>query len=529
METIKQEIKPITPRTEATQTGSAKGRYEELKTDRQIYEERARECAKLTIPMLFREEGANSASSLKTPWQGLGARGLKVLVAKQLLAILPANSPFWRNLLDADVVAQLETKPDSRAKIEAGLAQVEREVQDYIESHAHRPKVAEMLAQLNVAGNALVFVHPAGHLRVYKLTEYVVKRDPVGNWTECIAHEAVSPKTLPPHVKELLDENVMKSKKVDVFTQVKLGDDGKYHVHQEINGKTIPGSEGFYPMDACPWIPLRLYAVDGEDYGRSYVEEYLGDLASLEVLSQAIIEGAVASARVVHMIRPGGVTKKKDLENAKNNDVISGDANDVSTHQVLKHNDINLASQVSMRIEERLQQAFLMTSSVQRNAERVTATEVQLMAQELEDVLGGIYSILAQEFQLPYLKAVVANMERKGDLYQLPKGIAKPVIVTGLGALGRGQDLTKLQTFISVMQPFGDQAFQVLNMDDYATRVATALGMDTKGLIKDPQVIAQEQQAAQMAQLGQNIAPDVVKGAMGNPELMQQMMGQASQ
>ena len=29
-------------------------------------------------------------------------------------------------------------------------------------------------------------------------------------------------------------------------------------------------------------MPLRMIRVDGENYGRSYAEEYLGDLKSLE-------------------------------------------------------------------------------------------------------------------------------------------------------------------------------------------------------------------------------------------------------
>ena len=43
-----------------------------------------------------------------------------------------------------------------------------------------------------------------------------------------------------------------------------------------------PGSEGQYKKDLMPWIALRMVHLDGEDYGRSFVEEYLGDLKSLE-------------------------------------------------------------------------------------------------------------------------------------------------------------------------------------------------------------------------------------------------------
>ena len=57
-----------------------------------------------------------------------------------------------------------------------------------------------------------------------------------------------------------------------------------------------------------------------------------------------------------------------------------------------------------------------MARSVQRDAERVTAAEVNLMAQELENSLGGIYSILTQEFQLPYLRRRMHLLVRQGKV-----------------------------------------------------------------------------------------------------------------
>ena len=46
-----------------------------------------------------------------------------------------------------------------------------------------------------------------------------------------------------------------------------------------------------------------------EDYGRGRVEEFLGDLRSLESLSQALIEGSVVAAKVVFLVNPAATTK----------------------------------------------------------------------------------------------------------------------------------------------------------------------------------------------------------------------------
>ena len=47
-----------------------------------------------------------------------------------------------------------------------------------------------------------------------------------------------------------------------------------------------------------------------------------------------------------------------------------------------------------------------------RSAERVTAEEVRYMAQELETALGGVYSILSQEFQYPFVNLLLGRMEQ---------------------------------------------------------------------------------------------------------------------
>ena len=73
------------------------------------------------------------------------------------------------------------------------------------------------------------------------------------------------------------------------------------------------------------------------------------------------------------------------------------------------------------RIEQRLQFAFLINASVQRQAERVTATEVQLIANELQDALGGVYGILTTEFQLPYINTKLAMLREQKLLPELTK------------------------------------------------------------------------------------------------------------
>ena len=159
------------------------------------------------------------------------------------------------------------------------------------------------------------------------------------------------------------------------------------------------------------------------------------------------------------------------------------------------------------RIERRLNDAFLMAKSVQRQAERVTSTEIQIMAGELEQALGGIYSILSNEFQLPYIKRRIHMLVRSKKLKKLPDELVKPKIVTGVNGLGRNSDKAKQIEFIqTIAQALGaDVMRQYINLDEAIRRFATSVGIDTINLVKSKQEIQQEMQAMQQQQLVQSL------------------------
>ena len=55
---------------------SIQAQYNKLELDREVYLERARDCAELTIPTLFPPKSAHGATEYKTPYQSIGARGV---------------------------------------------------------------------------------------------------------------------------------------------------------------------------------------------------------------------------------------------------------------------------------------------------------------------------------------------------------------------------------------------------------------------------------------------------------------------
>lgn len=501
------------------EAGTLAGRYSQLETYRSPYLLRARECAKLTIPALMPPEGSTGSTQFITPYQSMGARGVNNLASKLLLSLIPTNSPFFRLQLDEFTAEEMTQRKDMKAELEQGLSKIERTVMGEIEAMALRVSGFEAFKQLVVSGNALLYTPDSGGARVFRLDRYVVKRDPSGNLLEAILREEVAPSTLPEDVRDILPDDLKNPeashKSVPLFTACRR-DGTKWRLWQEIAGKPVPGTEATYPLDSCPMIALRFIRVDGEDYGRGYVEEYFGDLKSLEGLEKAILFGAAAAAKVLFLVSPNGTTKPKDVSEAPSGAVRTGNASDVSVLQMQKFADFRVALEKSEDLKLRLSTAFLLNTAIQRNGERVTAEEIRYMAQELEDALGGIYSIMAQEFQLPLVNRVMAVMQRRGKLPRLPKGAVKPVIVTGLEALGRGHDLNKLDLFLQGIPPEAKQeAYARVDWGKYLTLRAAHLGISQDGLIKSAEQVAQERRAAQQQAMAQSVV-DKAAGPMAS-------------
>ncbi len=435
-----------------------------------------------------------------------------------LITLLPPNSPCFRLKVDEAILNADDADDDLKTEVEKALSKEEQIIMDDIESSADRVGVFEALKHLIVGGNVLLHDGTEA-MRIFHLDRFVCRRDPMGNPLEIVVHETVALDALPPAFAKRLKRKAKKEgdnegseKPLDLYTHVERKAN-KWTVYQECSGDKIPGTYGTYPLDACPWMPLRMIKVDGEDYGRSYVEEYLGDLKSLEALMQAIIEGSAAAAKLLILVDPNGTTRAKTIETAPNGAVREGNANDISVLQIEKFADFRIAYQTIETLTERLSYAFLLNSSVQRQAERVTAEEVRYMAGELEDALGGIYSMLTVEFQLPYVRRKMLKLEKLGKLPALPKGIVKPTIVTGLEALGRDHDRNKLVSFISTLvQIVGPEVVKTyLNVDDLIQRLATSNGITTKGLIKSTEEIQQAQQQDQMQQMMQQLGPEALR------------------
>jgi hypothetical protein len=517
---------------------SAKSRYDRLSSDRSQFLNTARQAADLTLPYLIREDEVYTKGSRKliTPWQSVGAKGVVTLASKLMLALLPPQTSFFKLQVN-DINLGEELGPEIRSELDLSFAKVERTVMESIAASGDRVVVHQALKHLVVAGNALLFMGKDG-LKLYPLNRYVVDRDGNGNVIEIVTKETISKKLLkkfyPDYKTEQpnspSDNASRHDDECDIYTHVVL-DNNRWVWHQEVEDQILPKSMSKAPVDANPWLVLRFNHVDGEVYGRGRVEEFIGDLKSLEALSQAIIEGSAAAAKVVFTVSPSSTTKPATLAKAGNGAIIQGRPDDIGVVQVGKTADFQTAYQMIGSLTQRLNEAFLVLNV--RDSERTTAEEVRMTQLELEQQLGGLFSLLTVEFLVPYLNRKLSVAQKTGEIPRLPKGdIVKPTIVAGINALGRGQDRESLGQFITLIaQTMGPEAIQqFINPDEVIKRLAAASGIDVLNLVKSmderqaeqQQAMAQEQEMMAMQQEPQMAAIDQKREQAAMQQMQQQ-------
>ena len=507
--------------------------YSKLSSDRSPFLDVAVEASELTLPYLVtRDASYRGSKTLLQPYQSVGAKAVVTLAAKLMLALVPPQTAFFKLQVRDDKIGE-ELEPQIRSELDLSFSKIERMIMDYIAASNDRVVIHQALKHLIVSGNALIFMGKDG-LKHYPLNRYVVNRDGNGNVIEIVTKEMVSRKVLglelpkPPEAGPNAPDS--HEDDAEVYTCVKMDEaSGRWIWHQEVDDVVLPASRSSAPKNTSPWLVLRFNTVDGEDYGRGRVEEFIGDLRSLDGLSQALVEGASVASKVIFLVSPSSTTKPQTLSKAGNGAIIQGRPEDVGVVQVGKTAAFGTASQMVQTIEKRILEAFLVMNV--RNAERVTAEEVRLTQLELEQSLGGLYSLLTVEFLIPYLNRILLVLQRSNQIPKLPKDLVRPKIVAGINSLGRGQDAEALTRFIgTIAQTLGPEALmKYVDATEAIKRLAAAQGIDVLNLIKSPETMeAEMQQQQQMSaqqglikQAGQ-LASSPLMAPSKNPEGMAQ-------
>lgn len=510
--------------------------FDLLDSQRSSQLQRWRECSYLTIPTVVPPAGFDGTSSIVYPWSSLGGEAVSTLNSKLLLTLFPPRIPPIRlelSTLDLRALSKA-IKNNEGVSLEDILrdafSKLEQEIPIVFEQSELREPTRKAFDQFIIAGNTCVSLKDSfgsPDLMVYRLENWVCKRTPSGRLNRIIIREYMdindlSIELLEAYKDQSAGEMQANGNFVDVYTDCILqsGVAGKgkpkWIIKQYLGGSPKELNEVTFKADDMPYRVFAASIDAGEDYGRGLVELNLGDLRTIESGDQIITEGSAAASKVLYMVSPNGVVKAADLANAPNGGFLAGEKDDVSAIVTNKLYDFQGLQALLQKKEQAIKQAFQMTASIQRNAERVTAEEIRLMSSELEKNLGNQYTAISpyQKFISVFiLKDLVATSSL------IPKEISMdsiiPIVSTGFQGLGRSQELDNLRSALAIIAEVPGGALYI-DPEGVISRVTSLLSVDKTGIIKSATLVQQEQQAQQEAMLLQGVAPRVA------PELIKQ-------
>ena len=509
-------------------------RFSELDARRTAKLDRARQCSMLTLPNVLPPENWSEDFELPQPYSSTAARGVTALASRMLSALIPLNDlPFFAFAMENGAEPDIE--------VQNLLDALAMQVYDKMGSKNIRDSFFQALQSLIIAGDVAVKMEDDFTFRCIRLDQYCSVRDVTGELIEFVHLEFIPDESPIPAESEVLSGwgQYRKDGFLTIYCRYVLADDGTWHAYKETEEGTVI-DEGVY--DVFPYSVLRWNAVMAENYGRSKCEEIYGDIKSLESYTEALIFGMAAASTFFIGVNPNGVTELGDIAEATVGDYVAARQEDtyvLSPAETMNPQIQQTQAAVEMMRRE-IGEAFLMNSASIRQAERVTATEVRMVGQELENVLGGAFSAIARDLLQPMIARCLYLMLSNGDIDERlteeffgDDGRISVDIITGLQALSRDSDLQRLMQMGEMMRNLPPEAVQHFKFEEYAKSIISSLGFDPRVWVKSEEEVAQQQQEMMAQQQQSQTAGAVgqaVAGAAGQavgamaPQVMEQVM-----
>lgn len=519
-----------------------KARFEALDQRRQSLITRAEGYANLSIPSIMPQRGMSETSELPVPFAAATARMVTRLASRLTSTLVPLNDmPFFSLDLDeAEPVQGEDTSEEQKV-----MSRIERRIMRKLSTTNFRDVLYLTMQHLQVVGNGILQCNPNYTFTLHRLNNFVIRRRMDGEWHELIIRQFVDPSMLPAELKiestEATDLSVPSSFADDpdnaVYTQVINNHEGGCDVKVEYKGRPVPSLSKTFPV--CPYAPARWTLVEGENYARGLIEDNCGDIRSLEIASEALLDGLMAAAEWRFGVNPAGLTEIHDIQESENGSFVPAANGDVFPIVLQNQAQIAAMQAAKQMYEQTLGQTFLSVSSLQRQGERVTATEWKLQASELEQALGGVFGAQAREVLPVVVRYTMYRMLEDGLLIreddetsaafkaelERPDGIVGIRIRTGIEALNREVENEKMNGIIDRASRMPQAGQEALEWTGLMNRWLSTEGIEPTGLVKTVEQRKQEMAEAQQAQQQQAMAQQAIQsgGAIAEQQAQAQV------
>lgn len=496
----------------------AKRQYQELLPARKPFEDRALLFSKLTLPYIFPDASADTGNeNFKVGYSSEGAVGVSNLANKYINRMFPHYSYFKITIPDEVMLAS--GKP-ADFWLRAAVAK-EKEAMKHLQGIGARSDFIENVLNLIITGNYLLHKAEDGDKEFigYPLDKYVLQRDQRGRMITCIAKDTTYLRAMPADVQtavinELqITKDEVYDKVIDLYTRIEFVED-KYIITKSAENVDLGDYKEVKP-EKLRWEPLVWHRYRKDAYGRGLVEDVFSEIHGHDVAREVMLTaGAVAADIKILVSRAAGVNVDELNSSASGTYHLANDVNGYAVIQMNKTQDIQIMQALAEETKRNISQVFMRLAGSIRDSERTTAEENRMLAMELDQAHGGVFSNLANTFQY---KVALWTLEDIGLDFE--GSDIEVTIITGIDAIGRqaeAEQAVYLVRDLAEWQNVPEDVRDWIKFDQWVAFVSAGRNVDIKSVIRNQeeymQYMQEKLQAQQGAQQGSMQGP-----LQGNP------------
>lgn len=476
---------------------------------------RSEAYARWTIPMVMPKAGDSTTEQTKSSVM-IGARLVNHLANRVIDVLFPVSRAFFTVALTPEALLELEKEngeenvPAIQEIVRASTSKLEGVALRKLNLVEYRPIAIQAVKHLIITGNVLLRRMPSGKRVLYGVNRYGIRRDYEGNEIEIVLYDKKIFKSFSKEVQELIHAaqklDIKQASKeedeVELLTRYSKQPDGRWLVEQEADGVNLNNDQTLAAKD-YDLLPLSWNLSSGEHYARGLVEDHAATFHQLDVTTDAVTDLMSIICDVKFLVKTGSSLAMMipELNRSPRGSYFPGNEGDITVPDMAKRGDLSVMMSAIDKWENDLSQAFLMSRV--RDAERVTAEEIRLVASELESAYGGLYSQLALQWQQREADYAIAQIDFEKEV-GAGIDIFEVVVTTGIESLSREGQIDNLRLAIGdlgLMQHVPEEMRAAFNPMRFADFVFTNRSINLKTFMNTPEEM-QAQQEAQLAQAG---------------------------
>jgi hypothetical protein len=483
--------------------------WSKMKEDKGDLIDRSQAYARWTVPAIMPADHSSKIEQTKGNVP-TGARLVNHLANKIVDVLFPVSRPFFTVALTPEAKLRLENElgPEQSGKMQEMIrdstSRLEAVALRKLKLTAYRPQAIMAAKHLIVVGNILLRRMPTGERILYPVDRYGVRRNILGAEYQVVLSDKKVFKTFDEETQSAITAVRPNTKDLDEVELLTLyeKEGTRWKITQEADGIPI-GTPMHQNAADYDLLVLAWSLHPGEHYGRGLVEDHATTFHNVDVCTEALLDMTAILADIKFFVRLGSPLAMDiaALNAAPRGSYFPGNADDITVPDMKTRADLSTINDLISKWEGELAAGFLLSDV--RDAERVTAAEIRMIANELESAFGGLYSMLAQSWQQREADYAIAQIDFEMEIGE-DSNTFEVVVTTGLESLSREGQIDNLRLAVGdlqMMEAVPEDIRGAFNPLRFAKFVFTNRSVDLNAFLNTPEEMRANQEAA-MAQAG---------------------------